>query len=94
MRDKNLDDYPYYKGHIDGKKLGEKIGYIKAIDEFKRELITHFADWQLTVAPFVDEPYGKDKTRIIEYETIEHAVAAVIEIAESKLRSYCISIED
>ena len=50
-----------------------------AIDDFASKLIMHFADWELSNAPFNDET---DRTGEIICETIENAIGGVEEIAE------------
>lgn len=62
------------------RNRGRKQGYIKAIDDFERKLISHLSDWKLSEAPFNDDE--TDRTRETICETIENAIGAVEEIAE------------
>lgn len=55
-------------------------GYANAIGDFKSKLIMHFADWELSEAPFNDDE--TDRTRETICETIENAIGKVEEIAE------------
>ena len=52
----------------------------KAIEDFERKLITHFADWELSNTPCNDDE--TDRTKEIICETIENAIGTVEEIAE------------
>ena len=52
----------------------------KAIDDFASKLIMHFADWELSNAPFNDDE--TDGIGEIICETIENAIGGVEEIAE------------
>ena len=54
--------------------------YNKAIDDFASKLIMHFADWELSNAPFNDDE--TDGIGEIICETIENAIGGVEEIAE------------
>ena len=63
-----------------GYLKAEKEVREKAIDDFERKLITHFADWELSNTPCNDDE--TDRTKEIICETIENAIGGVEEIAE------------
>ena len=63
-----------------GYLKAEKEVREKAIDDFARKLITHFADWELSNTPCNDDE--TDRTKEIICETIENAIGGVEEIAE------------
>ena len=63
-----------------GYLKAEKEVREKAIDDFERKLITHFADWGLSNTPYNDDE--TDRTKEIICETIENAIGGVEEIAE------------
>lgn len=73
-----MDDFCRY----DASSFEELIANArnKAIDDFASKLIMHFADWELSNAPFNDDE--TDGIGEIICETIENAIGGVEEIAE------------
>ena len=83
-----LEELKSYREHIFSGDMTHamlKEVYNKAIDDFESKLIMHFADWELSSAPFNDETYGIGE---IICETIENAIGGVEEISE-QLKSTC-----
>ena len=56
-------------------ELNRKAMYNKAIDDFASKLIMHFADWELSNAPFNDDE--TDGIGEIICETIENAIGRI-----------------